>query len=671
MTNYGADDIIALEGLEAVYRRPAMYVGTTDKRGFHHLLWEIVDNSVDEAMGGHANRITVTIHEDESVTVTDNGRGIPVAKQTHGSYKGMSTLEMVMTVLHAGGKFEGKGYQFSGGLHGVGVSVVNALSTRVEVQVRRDGQIHSMAFAGKKKKVRGQTESFIPGLVDEPLKVIGTTKTKAETGTQTRFWPNLDIFTCDTWDSKLVLAHMRRSAFLNPGLTFVFSDERHSDAPVEFCYPNGLADFMAEEAAERIADDEEASIDNVHPKDAIVLSGAAEDGTGQWDLAMLWFPDERYVIHSFANGVNTPNGGAHVKGLEEAMTASLNKYAHQDHIALLGEKDQNLAASDWRSGCGYVIAAKVREPQFVGQTKEELSNPEIKAMVKSQFSVQFAQWLDAHPAEAKNLVERFVQQMRFRIKMADFAKSEKSKGKQGFQAAKLPLPAKLADCSRHTGAELFIVEGDSAAGPAIKARNSGFQAVLPVRGKGLNIERALNGRDAESKISDNREVQGIIAAIGAGSQDMFDPSKMRYDKIVMLMDADPDGRHIAILLMTLFYRLMPQLVEDGHLYVARPPLFGTRQKDKKVYLSSEAERDAFLAANPRHADPMLRFKGLGEMNFRELGETTIEPSTRSLGRLVIEDALQADATLRSLMGSNSATKWDVLKDAVFDEEDVA
>ena len=671
MAGYGADDIIALEGLEAVYRRPAMYVGTTDKRGFHHLLWEIVDNSVDEAMGGHADRISVTIHEDESVTVTDNGRGIPVAQQTSGTYKGMSTLEMVMTVLHAGGKFEGKGYQFSGGLHGVGVSVVNALSTRLEVKVRREGQVYAMAFAGKRRKVRGKSETYVPGLVESPLKAVGKTKVKTETGTEVRFWPNLDVFSCDTWDSKLVLAHMRRSAFLNPGLTFVFSDERHDDEPVEFCYPNGLADFMAEEAAERIADEENASIEDILPRDPIVLGGTAEDDNGQWDLAMLWFPDERYVIHSFANGVTTPNGGTHVKGLEEAMTGSLNKYARQDHIALLGEKDANLAASDWRSGCGFVISAKVREPQFVGQTKEELSNPEIKSMVKSQFALQFAQWLDAHPAEAKHLVERFVQQMRFRIKMADFAKAEKAKGQQGFQAAKLPLPAKLADCSKRAGSELFIVEGDSAAGPAIKARNSSFQAVLPVRGKGLNIEVALNGRDAESKISANKEVQGIIAAIGAGSQDMFDPSKMRYDKIIMLMDADPDGRHIAILLMTLFYRLMPELVQSGHLYVARPPLFGTRQKDKKVYLATEAERDAFLLANPRHSEPVLRFKGLGEMNFRELGETTIEPSTRSLGRLVIEDAMAADATLRSLMGSNSATKWDVLKDAVFDEEDVA
>jgi DNA gyrase subunit B len=648
-----------------------MYVGTTDKRGFHHLLWEIVDNSVDEAMGGYADRISVTIHEDESVTVTDNGRGIPVSPQTSGSYKGMSTLEMVMTVLHAGGKFEGKGYQFSGGLHGVGVSVVNALSTRVQVQVRRDGQVHSMSFAGKTKKVRGKSETYVPGLVEHPLKVIGKTKSKSDTGTQVRFWPNLDVFSCDTWDSKLVLAHMRRSAFLNPGLTFAFSDERHEDEPVEFCYPNGLSDFMKEEAIERVADSEDAEPSDVVPSDPIVLGGKAEDGTGEWSLAMLWFPDERYITHSFANGVTTPNGGAHVRGFEDAMTGALNKFARQDHIALLGDKDENLKAPDWRSGCGMVLSAKVREPQFVGQTKEELSNPEIRAMVKSQFSVQFAQWLDSHPAEAKHLVERFVQQMKFRIKMSDIAKAEKSKGKQGFQAAKMPLPAKLTDCSNREGSELFIVEGDSAAGPAIKARNSSFQAVLPVRGKGLNIERALNGREAATRISENKEVQGIIATLGAGSQDMFDVSQMRYEKVIMLMDADADGAHIRLLLTTLFYRLMPRLVEEGRLYVARPPLFSTRKGDGKVYLANEAERDQFLADNPRHSEPFLRYKGLGESNSSELGEAVLWPHTRRVDRIVIEDAEAADETLRSLMGSDTSAKWDVLKDAVFDEEDVA
>lgn len=671
MSGYGADDIIALEGLEAVYRRPAMYVGTTDKRGFHHLLWEIVDNSVDEAMGGHADRIEVTIHEDESVTVTDNGRGIPVAKQTQGSYKGMSTLEMVMTVLHAGGKFEGKGYQFSGGLHGVGVSVVNALSTRLEATVHRDGKVHAMTFAGQRKKVRGKGEVYLPGLVDQPLRVVGETKRKADTGTSVRFWPNTDVFSCDAWDAKLVLAHMRRSAFLNPGLTFVFSDLRHDDAPIEFCYPNGLADFMAEEAAERIADNAEASLEQVHPAQAITLGGSAEDGAGEWSLAMMWFPDERYVCHSFANGVTTPNGGAHVKGLEEALSSALNKYARQDHIALLGDKDENLKVGDWRAGCGLVLSVKVRDPQFVGQTKEELSNPEIKKMVKDQCVTQFLRWLDSHPAESKLLVERFVQQMRFRLKMADIARAEKSKGKQGFQAAKLPLPAKLSDCSSRDGAELFIVEGDSAAGPAIKARNSKFQAILPVRGKGLNIERALSSKRPEEKISENREVQGIIATVGAGSQDMFDITKMRYEKIVMLMDADADGAHIRLLLTTLFYRLMPQLVEQGRLYVARPPLFSTRKGDQKVYLATEAERDAFLADNPRHTEPFLRYKGLGESNSSELGEAVLWPATRRIDRIVVEDAERASDTVSSLMGSNTAAKWEVLQGVVMDEEDVA
>lgn len=672
---YDADSVIILQGLEAVYRRPAMYVGNTGSRGFHHLLWEIVDNSVDEAMGGHADRIEVTIHEDESVTVSDNGRGIPVAPQQTGDYKGVSTLEVVMTVLHAGGKFEGDGYRFTGGLHGVGASVVNALSTRVEVEVRRDGKVHTMAFAGRTKRVRGGSEAYIPGLVAEPLKVVGPTKRKTDTGTRIRFWPNTNVFSCDTWDRGLVLAHLKRSAFLNPGLTFSFSDLRHTDPAIEFCYPGGLADFMDEEAAARMGDSNtDAANSEVSPIPVrpLVLQGKASDGSGEWSLALQWFPDERYVGHSFANGVSTPSGGAHVKGFEEAMTFALNRFAKQDHIALLGsgDKDPKLTVHDWRAGCGYVLAVKVLEPEFVGQTKEELSNPETKSLVRAQLATALAVWLDGNPAEAKALVGRFVQQMRFRHRMADLAKEARSSGKQGIEAAKLPLPAKLTDCRERRGAELFIVEGDSAAGPAIKARDSRCQAVLPVRGKGLNIERALNGRDAATRISENKEVQSIIATIGAGSEDLFDVSKMRYEKIILLSDADADGAHIRLLLTTLFYRLMPGLVEGGHLHIARPPLYSTRKGDKKIYLATDAERDAFLSANPRHSETFVRYKGLGESNSRELGEAVLWPATRRIDQVRVDDADEADATLRALMGSDTAAKWDALKDVVFDEEDL-
>ena len=667
---YGADTIVALEGLEAVYKRPAMYIGTTDKKGLHHLIWEVVDNSVDEAMGGHADRIEVTLNDDNSITVTDNGRGIPVAPQKQGTYKGMPTVEMVLTVLHAGGKFEGKAYQFSGGLHGVGISVVNALSEWTKVDVKRDGKKHHIEFGGIEKRVHGKNK-FVPGATTLPLKSSGKIPL-SETGTSVTFLPDLRVFSYSTWDFDMIATRLRQGAFLNPGLTFVLKDNRNPEAPheVTYCYPNGLVDFMNEIGQDRLADsDHGGQNEMLMPLEPIRLGGKDDVIQGEWDMVLRWYPDTYYRYNAFANGINTPHGGTHVKGYEQVLTMLMNRYARQDHIALLGEKEPNLEAADVRSGLGVIISVKVKEPQFVGQTKEELSNDETRRMVREGFSTQFWNWMESHPVEAKVFIWKCIEEMRLRHKIASLAQAERNKAeKRGFAARSMPLPAKLSDCATRdrSEAELFITEGESAAAPTIKCRDPRFQAVLPIRGKGLNIEKALSMKDGAARIENNAEVQGLIATIGAGSEDLFDLSKMRYDKIILLTDADDDGRHIQLLLMTMFYRLMPELVRDGRLYLARPPLFSTATKNGKIYLQDEAEREAFLAANPRHPNDFLRFKGLGEMNFNQLGETAVNPKSRKLARVTIEDDSIVDAAVTSLMSGDSGPKWEVLKDITVD-----
>lgn len=669
---YGADQIRALEGLMAVRARPAMYIGSVDKRGVHHLVWEVLDNSIDEAMGGHATNIEVTLNQDGSVSVKDDGRGIPVDPQRTGAYKGLPTVEMALTVLHAGGKFGDGGYQYSGGLHGVGVSVVNALSEWTDVEVRRDGKIHRIGFAfGTKEDEDGNTVETA-GKTVSPLTVTGTTSPD-DTGTTVTFLPDYRVFTHSGWDLDLIERRIRHGAFLNPGLTFTLTDARDPDAvtTVTHCYPNGLVDFMAEQAAVRLEQSgNEGETDRLLPVDPIILGGSDEDSGGQWDMVLRWYPDQAYRASSFANGIETPHGGSHVKGYESALTLMLNRFARQDHIYLLGERDPNLEAVDVRSGLGVIISVKVRDPQFVGQTKEELSSDSTRSMVRSGFTAQFWDWMESHPTDAKVFLTKCIDAMRLRHKLADMERTERNKQeKRGYAPKSQALPSKLSDCwtKDRSQAELFIVEGDSAAGPAIKGRNAETQAILPIRGKGLNIEKALTARDGGERIANNREVQGIIATMGAGSQDLFDLASMRYDKIIMLTDADDDGRHIQLLLMTTFYRLMTDLVADGRLYVARPPLFSTMGKDGKIYLPDEEARDRFIEEHPRHAAPFTRFKGLGEMNVNELTETTINPVTRSLAQLQVEDASMADSTISQLMGNDANAKWDVLQDVELDE----
>ena len=647
---YGGSEIKILEGLEAVRKRPGMYIGSTSSSGLHHLVWEIVDNSVDEAMAGFCTKIEVTVHADNSITVVDNGRGIPVDKHP---VKRIPTLEVVMTILHAGGKFDNSAYKVSGGLHGVGVSVVNALSKKMVVQVRRDGKIYEMQFS------RGKTT--------QKMIEVGTSKT---TGTTTTFWPDEEIFETTVYDYDILRNRLQETAFLNKNLKIVLKDERELAPRVdEYCYAGGIVDFV------KFLNEGKDIPDGL--KKPIYLSGASEPGlpvdrTGEVEIAMQWNTSYSETVMSFANDIYTPEGGMHLEGFRTALTSVINEYARKQNI--LKEKDANLTGDDVREGLAAVISVKLADPQFEGQTKAKLGSSFMRTLVRKVVSDGLSEYLEEHPKQAREIIKKAQQASKARN--AARKAREATRRKSLLETAS--LPGKLADCSVRDPemTELFIVEGDSAGGSAKDGRRRDIQAILPLRGKILNVERVGDHRAFSSDT-----IQSLITAIGcgvttgSGDGGDFDITKARYHKIIIMTDADVDGAHIRILLLTFFYKYMRPLIDAGYVYVACPPIFGIKVRNKIHYVypnGRQAEEEilresiAALGLNPDDGDDeaaggkitkkrrgytVQRYKGLGEMDPKQLASTTMDPKTRILQRVTIEDAAVADRAVRELMGN--------------------
>ncbi|MEL7206872.1 MAG: DNA topoisomerase (ATP-hydrolyzing) subunit B [Actinomycetota bacterium] len=617
--SYGAKDIQVLEGLEAVRKRPGMYIGSTGPSGLHHLVYEVVDNSVDEAMAGHCSRIDVRLLADGGCEVSDDGRGIPVDK--HGKYKNKTAAEVVLTVLHAGGKFGGDGYKVSGGLHGVGVSVVNALSERCEVEIDREGKRWFMDFA------KG-------GKIQTKLKSTGKAP-RGRTGTTVRFWPDPTIFEDVHFRTQTLLERLQMMAFLNKGLEIRIFDERTAEKPepIVFKYAGGIVDFVRHVNASK-----EALFKRVGYFEQV-------EDTMEVEIAFQWntgFNSDG--LHSFANGINTIEGGMHEEGFKKALTNAVNKYAR--NRGLLKEKEDNLQGEDIREGLTAIISVRLQEPQFEGQTKGKLGNVPMRSLVERATNEKLSDWLEEHPPEAKRLVTKAVQAARARV--AARQARDATRRKSALDGA--GLPGKLADCSSRNReeCELYIVEGNSAGGSAKEARDPATMAILPLRGKILNVERARI-----DKMLKNNEIQSLVAAIGAGvGEGEFDVEKIRYGKIVLLCDADVDGAHIRTLLLTFFFRQMKEMVEHGHVYVAQPPLYSTEVGKEKIYLKDDAAKDAFMVENPKHRADFQRLKGLGEMDASELWETTMDPAKRTLLQVTVEQAAIADEIFSVLMGDD-------------------
>ncbi|MDP6160151.1 MAG: DNA topoisomerase (ATP-hydrolyzing) subunit B [Acidimicrobiales bacterium] len=617
-TSYGAADITVLEGLEAVRKRPGMYIGSTGPTGLHHLVWEVVDNSVDEAMAGHCTTIEVTLSEDGSCEVSDDGRGIPVG--LHHQYEELTAAEVVLTVLHAGGKFGGEGYKVSGGLHGVGISVVNALSSRVEVEIDRDGSRHYMDF------VEG-------GRLETRLAVSGDSP-DGRTGTTVRFWPDESIFDETRFRFQTLSERFQMMAFLNRGLRIRLRDERTDEnrGEVDYQYEGGIRDFVAHVNASK-----ESLFSEVGYIEGI------EDGQ-EVEVAFQWntgFNSDG--LHSFANGINTLEGGMHEEGFRSALTAVMNRYAKKRN--LLKENDDNLQGEDIREGLTAIVSVRLSDPQFEGQTKSKLGNVEMRSLVQRTTNDRLADWLEEHPPEAKAIVQKAINAQRARVAAQDARKS--ARRKSALDGA--GMPDKLKDCASKDPreSELFIVEGDSAGGSAVQARDPRTMAILPIRGKILNVERARADRMLK-----NNEIQTLIQAIGSGFGDDFDVGRIRYHKVILLCDADVDGSHIRTLLLTFFFRQMRPMVEAGHVYIAQPPLYSTVVGREKVYLKDDHAKEAFLVENPSHKREFQRLKGLGEMDFDELKETTMDPSRRSLLQVTVEMLAIADEVFSTLMGED-------------------
>ncbi len=616
--SYSASSMTILEGLAHVRKRPGMYIGGTGITGLHHLVWEVVDNSVDEAMAGYCDRIDITLLADGSCRVSDNGRGIPV--DVHPEFK-MTGVEIALTKLGGGGKFGGDGYKVSGGLHGVGVSVVNALSERVVVDVDRDGKRHSVEFAeGGSKSTR--------------LEVVGPSP-RGRTGTTVTFWPDPAVFEVIEFSARTMLERFQMMAFLNKGLELRFRDERpdHDTEPVNYRYAGGIIDFV-----KHVNGSKEPLFSKVG-----YIEQAEEEQ--EVELAFQWNTGyQTDGLHSFANGIATIEGGTHEEGFRAALTTVVNKYARAK--GLLREKDPNLAGEDIREGLTAIISVRLREPQFEGQTKAKLGNPPVKTLVQRATNERLGDWLEEQPTEANKVVKKALaaQQARTAARQARDATRRKS----SLDGA--GMPDKLKDCSsrnRHE-CELFIVEGDSAGGSAIKGRDPRVQAILPIRGKILNVERARI-----DKMLKNNEIQALISAIGAGfGADDFDVEKIRYDKVILLCDADVDGSHIRTLLLTFFFRHMRDMVEQEHVYIAQPPLYSTVVGKEKVYLKDDPARAAWQAEHPNHKKEFQRLKGLGEMDWEELKDTTMDAARRTLLQVTVEQAANADAVVSRLMGDD-------------------
>jgi DNA gyrase subunit B len=616
--SYGAKDLQVLEGLEAVRKRPGMYIGSTGLNGLHHLVWEIVDNSVDEAMAGHATRIDVTLLADGGCQVIDDGRGIPV--DMNAKYK-KSGVEIALTMLHAGGKFGGGGYKVSGGLHGVGVSVVNALSSKLTVEVDRDGNRHRMEFA------KG-------GVPQGKLEVVGKAP-RGRTGTTVSFWPDAEIFHSEGTEfrANTILERLQMMAFLNKGLEIRFKDERpgHNNEPTIYRYAGGIEDFV-----KHVNQSKEALFKRVGYY-------SASDETQEVEVAFQWNTGFYEGIHSFANGIATGEGGMHEEGFRKSLTNVVNKYARAK--GLLKEKEDNLAGEDIREGLTAIISVRLQEPQFEGQTKAKLGNVSMRSLVERATNEKLGDWFEEHPTEGNQIVKKAIQAQRARL--AARQARDATRRKSAFEGA--GMPGKLTDCSSRDAreTELFIVEGDSAGGSAIKARDPRVQAVLPIRGKILNVERAR-----VDKMLKNNEIEALVKAIGAGIGEEFDVEKIRYNKIIIMCDADVDGSHIRTLLLTFFFRQMKPLVEEGHVYIAQPPLFSTVVGKEKTYLKDEQARQRFLEEHAPKKFEFSRLKGLGEMDWQELGETTMDPSKRTLLQVNVEEAAIADQVMSILMGDD-------------------
>ncbi len=606
---YDANQIQILEGLEAVRMRPGMYIGSTSERGLHHLVYEVVDNSIDEALAGYCSRVEVTIHGDNSITVVDNGRGIPV--DMHES--GKPAVEVVLTVLHAGGKFGGDGYKVSGGLHGVGVSVVNALSTSMEVEVRRDGKIHRITFA--------------QGVTVSPLTVIGETE---ETGTRVHFVPDPEIFTDTVYKFEILKHRLRELAFLNHGITIVLNDEREEAPQSEtYHYDGGIKSFV-----EHLNRNKEKI--NAEP---IYFNGSKDDTIVE--IALQYNDSYQENIYSFVNNINTEEGGTHLAGFKLALTRAANDYARK--LGVLKPSDENLTGDDVREGLACVLSLKVRDPQFEGQTKTKLGNSEIRGIVDSIVTEGLTEFFEENPAVTKQILEKSILAARARV--AARRARELTRRKNALEFTN--LPGKLADCSVRDAeqAEIFLVEGDSAGGSAKQGRDRRFQAILPLRGKILNVQKAR-----PDKVFSNAEIGTMITAFGTGISEDFDIAKSRYGKIIIMTDADVDGAHIRTLLLTFFYRYMKPLIEHGHVFIAQPPLYLIKKGQKHWYTYSDEEMNEKLQEIGRDNISVQRYKGLGEMNPEQLWETTMDPEARTILRVDMEDAQEADDLFTVLMG---------------------